>query len=247
MHHRKAGKSIKIFCLPYAGGNKYSYRQFEEIAPSFLKLITLDYPGRVPRIKEPLLHDILELVEDSYKQIVNKIDKNDYAIFGHSMGGLIAYLLTRKLIENNHKAPLHIFITGTSGPSSPSRGDKKRHLLPPEEFLQEMKDLGGMPDEILETEELLTFFEPILRSDFKACETYIHDIKDPFDIPITVITGTEEDMELEDIHLWKKETKSEIEFRQLPGKHFFIFNHPDKIVDVISKKLSGKLNNTNHG
>lgn len=231
-------KSLNLFCLPFAGGNKYSYRDYREKAPSFLNIIPLEYPGRGTRIKEPLIYDIKDLVNDVYNQICNKVDQLDYAIYGHSMGGLTAYLLTRKLIENNHKEPLHLFITGTSGPSSFSRCEKKRHLLPKKEFIEELKILDGISDEILQNEELLYYFEPIIRSDFMVSETYLHENHPPLNIPFTIITGTEEDMEMADIHLWQKETNCVIDFRQMPGKHFFIFKYPHKIVDIISKKLS---------
>jgi surfactin synthase thioesterase subunit len=52
-----------------------------------------------------------------------------------------------------------------------------------------------------------------------------------------VITGTEEDMEPEDIQSWQKETTYKVDFKKLPGKHFFIFKHTQTIVDIISKKL----------
>ena len=230
-------KSINLFCLAFAGGNKYSYREFVEKAPSFLNIIPLEYPGRGGRIKEPLLPDIIAVTNDLYKQISPLIGEKEYAIYGHSMGGLTAYLLTRKLIENGHRPPLHLFITGTTGPSAISRTEKKRHLLEKEEFIQEIKDLDGMPDEILYNEELLDYFEPILRSDFAASETYLHQDAAPVDIPFTVITGTEEDMEMEDILLWQKESIHEVDFKQMPGKHFFIFQHIYQIFEIISQKL----------
>jgi surfactin synthase thioesterase subunit len=153
------------------------------------------------------------------------------------MGGLLAYLLTKKIIENNHKAPLHLFITGTTGPASLSRTEKKKHLLPKNEFINELKEFDGMPDEVLTNEELLAYFEPILRADFKATENYMHEEDEPLNIPITVITGSEEDMEISDIQLWQKVTKSVVSFKRMPGKHFFIFNYPNEIIEIISKKL----------
>ncbi|MEJ7738039.1 MAG: thioesterase domain-containing protein [Chitinophagaceae bacterium] len=231
-------KAMNLFCLPFAGGNKYSYREYVEKASSYLNIIPLDYPGRGARTKEPLIENIDTLVEDVYKQISNKVGQTEYAIYGHSLGGLAAYLLTRKLIENNHKAPLHLFITGTTGPSAFSRCEKKRHLLPKKEFLEELKILDGIPDEILQNEELLDYFEPIIRSDFKVSETYLYEDYVPLNIPITIITGTEEDMEIADIRLWQKETTCVIDFRQLPGNHFFIIKQSGKIVEIISKKLS---------
>ena len=110
--------SINLFCLPFAGGNKYSYQKYIEKAPSFLNIIPIEYPGRGARMKEPLISEAELLVDDLYHLIKKAADQGDYAIYGHSMGGLIGYLVARKLIENNHRPPLHLFITGTSGPTS---------------------------------------------------------------------------------------------------------------------------------
>ena len=231
-------KTLNLYCLPFAGGNKYSYREFVDKAPSFLNITTLEYPGRGSRIREPLLPDIDSLIDYLYKQICNEIEDNDFALYGHSMGGLICYLLTLKIIANNKPAPSQLFITGTTGPAASSRREeKKRHLLPRQEFIDEIKELDGMPEEILQNEELLYYFEPILRADFKLSENYIHQYHAPLNIPITVITGTEEDMEPEDIQSWQKETTYKVDFKKLHGKHFFIFKHTQTIIDIISKKL----------
>lgn len=230
--------SVNLFCLPFAGGHRYSYRDYSEKAPAFLNVIALEYPGRVARMKEPLLTDISSLVDDLFKQISPRTSERPYAIYGHSMGGLIAYLLTRKLIAEGFKAPLHLFITGTSGPSAESRFVKMRHLLPRQEFLQEMRELDGIPEAILQNDELLEYFEPILRSDFQACETYRHVEAPPLNIPITVITGDQEDMTLEDIGLWQNESTQKVDFIRMPGKHFFIFDYPTEVVEIITKKLT---------
>ena len=230
-------KGINVFCLPFAGGNRYSYREYKKKAPSFINFISLEYPGRGARIKEPLISDTDILVNDLYKDIITMIGDGDYAIYGHSLGGLITYLLTRKLMENYHKLPIHLFISGTTGPSAISRGEKKRHLLPKQEFIQELKDLNGMPEEILENDELLEYYEPILRSDFRASENYVYKNCEPINIPITVITGNEEAMEIADIELWQKETTHVVDFKRFPGNHFFIYDHIDAIIQIISNKL----------
>ena len=239
-------QAFNVFCLPYAGGNKYSYREFKAKAPPFLNFIMLEYPGRGARISEPLTTDIHAIVADLYRQIRNKIDTADYAFYGHSMGGLVAYLLALKVREHQHRQPLHLFITGTSGPSSPSRGEKKRFQMVQEEFIQEIRDFGGMPDEMLANTELLHYFVPILRSDFEASETYIHDVQPPLDIPVTVITGTGEDMEAGDIEMWQKESLHKVDFRRLPGKHFFIFEFVPEIIQLIAKKLTAPIKVKHH-
>lgn len=230
-------EKINLFCLPFAGGSKYSYRLYEEHLPSFLNLIPLEYPGRGTRTGEPLKEDIRQLVNDLYLQVENKIDRAPYAIYGHSMGGLLCYLLARKINEEGRTPPVHLFITATSGPAALSRTEKKRHLLDKKSFIEEIRNLNGSPDEILQNDELLDFIEPILRADFKVSENYAYIRQEPLDIPVTVITGTKEDMKPEDIRLWQQETRKTVDFRRMPGHHFFIFKYPYEIVGIIAKKL----------
>lgn len=229
-------KSITLFCLPYAGGTRYSYRKYEEIAPKFIRVVVLEYPGRGSRIREPLMTDIGELVEDAFRQVSDMVGGEAYSIYGHSMGGLVGCLLTRKLAAESYKPPLHLFITGTSGPSA-ERRKESRHLLEKVEFLEEIRKFDGCPKEFFEDEEMVDFFEPIIRADFQASETYVHSGAEPMNVPITVITGSEEDMEIEDIKAWQQETRQTVDFKCLPGNHFFIFQHSFTVMEIISKKL----------
>jgi surfactin synthase thioesterase subunit len=230
-------KAINLICLPFAGGNKYSYREYELKASSLIKVIPLEYPGRGRRIGEPLLGDMDLIVEDIFLQVKPLLAKGDYALYGHSMGGIVACLLARKIMDSNLAPPLHLFITGTTAPSSKGRSEFKRHLLGKAEFIDEIRRLGGSPDEILENEELLEYLEPILRADFKAMETFQYEEHPQLQIPFTVITGSEEKMKKEDILLWQRESAYEVEFRTLPGKHFFIMNYAYEIIELISKKI----------
>src|SRR5688572_16203481 len=128
--------SVFVFCLPFAGGNKYSYRFFEQWAPSTLELVTLEYPGRGARSHEPLLTDINMLAEDVYLQI-RSYKKERFIIYGHSMGGLLAFLIARKFEDNNLSAPAGIFVTGACAPAA--RIERaKRHLMKKAEFLEEV-------------------------------------------------------------------------------------------------------------
>lgn len=230
-------KTINLFCLPFAGGNKYSYRDYELNCPSFVQLLPLEYPGRGGRGQERLLSDMNTIVNDLYAQIRNMVNLKPYAVYGHSMGGVAAYLLVKHLIRNRHIPPVHLFITGAMGPAAHSRSEKQRHLMSKAQFIDEIKSLDGIPDEILAQEELIDYFEPILRADFKATETYAYQDTEPFNIPVTVITGTEETMEPDEIRLWQRETTGEIDFHTMPGKHFFIFKHAAAITGIIEKKL----------
>src|SRR6476646_9364299 len=152
-------KQINIFCLPFAGASKYSYAGFAKQFSPMVNVIAVDLPGRGTSFKEDLLVDAMQMTNDIYSQIKNQLDK-PYAIYGHSMGTLLGYLLTRKIIENSDPHPLHLFFTGSGGPSilRCKPGEKMRYLLPKNDFIAKIKEYGGSPDEILEDDSLMDFF-----------------------------------------------------------------------------------------
>jgi surfactin synthase thioesterase subunit len=230
-------ETINLFCLPFAGGNKYSYRAYEKKAPPFIKVLPVEYPGRGSRSAEPLLRSVDQLVNDVYNQINQKLDDKPYAIYGHSMGALAAYLLTVKVVANGHVPPVHLFVTGAQGPNALSKEEKKTYLLPRDEFMKAITDMDGIPDELLMHKELLDYIEPILRADFTITDTYRYSQTQKLNGPITVITGTEEGLDEEDILTWKEETTGEVDFYQMSGKHFFIASHAEEIMRIISIKI----------
>lgn len=230
-------KPIDLFCLPFAGGNKYSFRPYEKFVPSPINLITLEYPGRGARMSEPLLSDAVQLVPDLCSQVMQRISGNPYAIYGHSLGALLAFLLTRQLLAGGCAAPLHLFVSGAGGPAGFLQ-EKQRHLLPRNLLLEEIKKMGGTQAAVLDHEELLEIFEPVIRADLRICDTYAYEPAAPLNIPVTVITGTEEPIPEERILLWGKETTGPVQFRKLPGDHFFIFDHPAALMSCISGQLS---------
>jgi surfactin synthase thioesterase subunit len=228
---------VNLICLPYAGGNKYCYREYEAKNKHSLCLFSLEYPGRGSRIDQMLLTDTDLLVDDLFGQVKNIIENGNYAIYGHSFGGLLASLLTRKIVANNLKQPRHLFISGTPGPSASSRGENKKHLLGKADFIQEVIKLDGAPPDLLDNQELLDFIEPILRADFEASEMFSYKPQPMLDIPFTVFYGTEDDVLQDEVFLWQIETSLPVNFKCMTGNHFFIFKHAAEIMNIINDAL----------
>jgi medium-chain acyl-[acyl-carrier-protein] hydrolase len=223
---------ITLFLLPFAGGSSYSYKEFAKYESDKLKLSPLELPGRGKRIRESLKTNVHELVDDIFAQICTKLDK-PYMIYGHSMGTLLTYLLTKKIIKHGLNPPLWLFLTGSVGPSVIENRKTKYHQLPASEFMDRVKLLGGLPDEILSHPELLDFYLPILRADFEVVETYQYRPTVPFDIPMDVTIGTEDEATFEEAEMWQLETIEPLRLKQYKGNHFFIYQHIDKIMDNI--------------
>lgn len=225
-----------LICVPYAGGSKYSYLSFESIAPKGVNIIPIELPGRGGRLMESLLLDINSMVDDLFIQLRYYIHK-PYIIHGHSMGALLGYLLVRKIAEQDLPLPFHLIVTGCEGPSVKDNNKKFRSSLPTDKFIEELKILGGMADEVFEDISFLTFFEPILRADFKAIEDHKYLKGNALDVPICVLFGSEEDFSLTEALSWQEESNFQVEVIQFSGDHFFIFNHEKQIMDIIEKKI----------
>jgi surfactin synthase thioesterase subunit len=227
-----------IFSFAFAGGSRYSYKNYFP-ASSGLNWIPTEYPGHGSRISEPLLNDLKCIAEDAFNQIKNNLSQ-PYALYGHSMGAMVAFLVARQIVREKLPSPLHLFLTGRGGPSIvPSM--PPTYTLRSSEFWAAVKALGGVPDDVLQDESLMEFFEPILRSDFQAIETHQCQMASPINIPITVMIGTNEKVTYEEALAWQSETVQPIEVKQFPGGHFFIFDHPQAVVQLIDSKLSEQL------
>lgn len=231
--------TIKLFCLPFSGGNKYSYKDYVKHCPSFLALAPLEIPGRGSRSGENLLSNLDQIADDVFNQIKQELNA-PYAIYGHSMGGLLAYLLTKKIIGMNLPQPQHLFVTGCAAPSMQG-GGLVDPTLPKTEFIQEINKLGGISDGVLKNPDLMDYFEPILRADFTAVATYRRLPGEPFQVPMSVVIGDGEHITYEEAMEWQQETTVPLEVKVLPGNHFFIFDHPGRIIEMIARKLQPQV------
>lgn len=231
-------KKFNLFCFPYAGGSSAVFNKWRQYLDKRIEMFAVELAGRGRRIYDPLYDSIEEAVEDVYKIVSGLSDGTPYAIFGHSMGGIITYELAQKIRALKQPPPLHIFFSGRGAPHVPRDNDKMFHKMPEKEFKKEIIDLGGTPKEFFEHPELIDVLLPTLRSDFKIAETYekSKDIK-PLDYDITIFIGKEEEVTAEQMHGWKEHTNKVCTVHYFEGKHFFINEKIEKIVKIINRTL----------
>ena len=134
---------MKIIAIPFAGGNRYSFKKLEKYVSSPIQWVTIELPGRGARFNEPILEDITTMVKDLFEQIKPHIEQETYMIYGHSMGTLLGYELTKMLIQKQCKLPECLFFSGRGAPKTAKF--KGKSSLPKEEFWKEVEEMGGLP------------------------------------------------------------------------------------------------------
>jgi len=116
------------------------------------------------------------------------------------------------------------------------------HLLPEPDFIDALHRLGGTPSAVLEHEELMQLLLPTLRADFAINETYVYTHDMPLGAPITAFGGEHDDeVSVQDVAAWRTQTRSAFKLNILPGKHFFIHNEQDLLLQLIAQDLTKLL------
>jgi surfactin synthase thioesterase subunit len=235
---------ITIFAVPFAGGYKYSYQQLEKEEMSYFKLLVLELPGRGLRTEEPLLLSVEDMADDILRQIKN-FNTGPFALMGHSLGALICWQVARKMFLSGEQLPINLFLSGCPSPSTPLRVTN-RHELPRNEFLISIESMDEMPGDILKNEELMDYFEPILRADFTALEKFKYTGALRIPVQITLINGTHDcEITLFSLEGWNKETLFPVSSYYLEGAHFYLLEKQAEFISVLSAGLRNGANGLN--
>lgn len=163
----KQGTRLRLFCFPYAGGGASVFRQWPENMPENVEICPVQLPGRENRIEEPFFTERPRIVKVMAENLNSYFDI-PFAFFGHSIGGVIAFELARYLSHRLVLEPVHLFISASR---PPIRGVQLVHQLPEKEFIDLIRNSGGMPQRVLQSEEYMKLIQPILRADFTLIET----------------------------------------------------------------------------
>ncbi len=240
---RPAAKIILI-CFPFAGGSSNSFRSWTGILPPVVELWVTELPGHGSRLSEPLAENIGELTAPLSRAIAEKVDK-PFAIFGHSMGALLGFEVALHLQNHFQKIAEHIFLSGHGAPGTP-RHEPEIHHLPKPQFIAKIKEYNGTPQEVLENEELMELMFPILKADFKICETYQHQDAGQLQAPITAMGGIQDpSITRQDLEQWAQFTSSRFNVRFFPGDHFYLLHQKINLLKAILTDISSHFNLVN--
>jgi medium-chain acyl-[acyl-carrier-protein] hydrolase len=227
---------LKLFCFPYAGGGAAAYRAWGKELPQDVELCPVQLPGRESRMVEPPFQHLEGLVMALADAIAPQLDR-PFAFFGHSMGALVAYELTRTLRRRGLPEPARLLVSAFRAPHLARRVAPIYHL-PDEAFLAALRRFNGTPDEILQNADLMELVMPILRADFSVCETYTHRREAPLDLPIVAFGGcADEDVKPAELEPWRELTTSGFSLAMFPGDHFFLDSSRPALLETVSAVL----------
>jgi surfactin synthase thioesterase subunit len=164
-----------------------------------------------------------------------------FAFFGHSMGGLLAFEVTRELRRRGESAPRLLFVSGIGAPHIPT--DRPPiHELPRDDLLRRLHRLHGTPKELIEHPELMDSWLPSFRADLEVVETHVYRDEPPLAIPIRAFGGRDDTfVSRSELAHWREQTTSGFTLRVLPGGHFFVETAQTPLFRAVGRELEELL------
>jgi surfactin synthase thioesterase subunit len=160
----------------------------------------------------------------------------DYALFGHSLGGLLAFEVARRIRDAAGRPPLALFVAGCPAPDAPAAPPV--HDLPRDRLLAWLEDMGGLDPEIACLPDLVDILMPALRADLAVYDTYRHQPAPPLEWPIHVLAGSADPTVTHaDLEAWQAHTTGACTIHALPGDHFFIHHATAQVLRIVEGRL----------
>jgi medium-chain acyl-[acyl-carrier-protein] hydrolase len=229
---------FRLFCFPYAGAGASVFNSWtREFSTWGVEVHGVQLPGRENRRAEPPFDSLPRLAEAMATGLAAHFDL-PFCFFGHSMGALLCFELTRVLRRRGLPQPTRLFLSGARAPDA-LRKEPDLHTLGDDEFIEQIaKRYNGIPEEVLRERELLELLLPALRADFRAFEAYRHKEEAPLNIPLAVFGGTEDPfVHVSELGAWRRHTERELDIQLFKGDHFFLISSRSALIEAIAGRL----------
>lgn len=234
-YHEATDGALRLVCFPHAGGAASFYFPMSRALSPRVEVLAVQYPGRQERVRDAPVDDIHEMA-DRIADVIRDWPRKPAAFFGHSMGATIAYEVAHRL-EGDGFDLGHLFVSGRRAPSRVRT--ETLHECDDDALIAELRRHSATDDRLLEEPAIVRMILPVLRSDYRAIETYRERPGTRLRCPMTVLVGDADPLVTrEEAEAWRAHTTGPATVRYFPGGHFYLTQHLDQVVDAVGRQLA---------
>ncbi|OKJ72324.1 thioesterase II family protein [Streptomyces sp. CB02460] len=224
---------VRLLCFPHAGGTASAQHALSAAVSGALDPLVVQYPGRHDRFGEPPVERAEEIVEAVLGELPPDPADRPLALFGHSMGALMAFESAR-VLQGMGRPPAVLFVSGRGGPSLPLPARWSEELSD-DELLAEMRLLAGTDEELLADPMLMELALPPLRADYRLLGRYAYAPGPPLSCPVVALGGDADPrVPVAELAAWERETAAGLTTHVLPGGHFYLDAGLPEVVRVVT-------------
>ncbi|MFF4116812.1 thioesterase II family protein [Streptomyces sp. NPDC001714] len=227
----------RLLCLPHAGGSASFYYPLAQRLGAETETLAVQYPGRQDRRSEEPVAEIGRLAQHVVDALSGE-DTRPLALFGHSMGAVVAFETALRLSAAG-RPPAVLIVSGRRAPSR--QVPETVHRRDDAGVLLELRRLAGTDARVLGDPELLAMILPAIRADYRALAGYPAS-QAVVDCPVVALTGDRDPVTpVEDALAWREHTTAEFASAVFPGGHFYLAEHQDEVVRLIRDAVRSRV------
>lgn len=226
---------ITLLCLPCAGASATMYLRWRRALPAWIRIEPLELAGRGSRIADPFSRDFSSAVTDICARMQPWLGGR-YALFGHSMGALLAYGVAQRLLQAGAPLPRCLIASGSASPSARDNSRLAR-MRGRDDLLDDLRRQGGTPEAVFEDEELLALTLAVLGADYALCLDYAHMGGVRLPVPVHVMGGRRDDIAPERLRAWQDVAQAPVTLETFEGGHFFIRDSEPAVLAALTRHL----------
>lgn len=236
--HPDPQSKVRLVCFPHAGGSASFYFLVSRALQGDVEVLAVQYPGREDRRAEPCATSITELADGVFAAL-RHFSGPPLALFGHSMGAVIAFEVALRLQQEGNAVAVRLFVSGRRAPSR--QHQEYVHLRDDQGLLAEVRALNGTDARVLGDEEIMRMSLPSLRGDYRAIESYRGGEGAQVSCPISMLVGDSDPrVTLNDALAWCTHTTTGFDSQVFPGGHFYLGEQQSQVLELIRDRLVGR-------
>ncbi|GAA2952828.1 MULTISPECIES: alpha/beta fold hydrolase [Streptomycetaceae] len=225
-----------VFLFHYSGGGVSMYSRWPALLPPSVDCRRVQLPGRQDRVSEPPFTELDPLVEALCEVLAKEQDGRPYALFGHSMGAMLAYRVAVAMARRGYERPALLGVSGWAPQGFRTISRKAAHETD-EAVVQLLRELGSVPAEAFDGNRLSPLMLAPMRADLAVCADF-RDDGASVDCPLVAYTGREDPyLAPGAMQSWRARSADFLGIREFPGGHFFIHDQGPGIATDLAQTL----------
>lgn len=214
----------RLFCFHHAGAGVSSFGRWQRVFGERREVMPVLLPGRDARAAEPRITAPDRLTAELLDTVVPLLDR-PYALYGHSLGALVACSLARTVDRLGLRRPDRVVLGAALPPHLPS--PLLPAAFPPDhELLCRLVEQGQLPRQALEEGEGGVWHRralPVIRDDLLLAAALRAAGGEPLGVPVLAVAGRGDAVApVQQIEQWRTYTTAGFALRTVEGGHFFV-------------------------
>lgn len=233
--------ALPLFCLPHAGGGASAFRGWAGRIPG-VAVLPIQPPGRETRLRETPFQRMEPLAAELAGVLTAVAGTAPYAVYGHSLGALVAFETLREIRRCGGTSPVHLFVSGCMAPQCACDDGEPIATAPLETLVRKLRELGGTPDWLLDDPSVLEMIVPPIRADFAVKESYAYYPEPPLAVPVTVLASSGDPRAPHGRQdRWRDQTTAAFRLHTLAGGHFAVFEQTHLTLRHVASALAAGI------